>query len=235
MAGKTALIVGATGLVGRELLNTLLSKDHYAKILIVGRRSIEIKDNRIEELIVNFDELEKYQSQISAHDYYCCLGTTMAQAKSKEAFYRVDFTYPMELAKIAQADPQFETFNLVSAYGANAQSGLFYNSVKGQLEEALKEMGLPALHIYQPSLLLGYRPHFRIWEEMAKLASSIFSFFIIGSRLRFWAIKGSQVAEAMFYVASSDEKGIHIHKPLEMQRIARKKEYTFDSSRSKVA
>lgn len=235
MGGKTALIVGATGLVGRELLSTLLSKDYYSKILILGRRSLEVKDNRIEEHLVSFDELENLKGQFSAQDYYCCIGTTMDQAKTKEAFYRVDFTYPMELAKLAQSDAQFKTFNLVSSYGASAESGLFYNSVKGQLEEALKELGLETLHIYQPSLLLGYRPHFRLWEEMAKLASSILSFFIIGSRLRFWAIKGSQVADAMYYVATSGETGVHIHRPLEMKKIAQKKEYQFDSSRSEVA
>ncbi|PIB37021.1 hypothetical protein BFP72_17235 [Reichenbachiella sp. 5M10] len=235
MGSKTALIAGATGLVGRELLNTLLSKDYYTKILVIGRNPIDIKDNRIEEYILSFDELDTYADRLSANDYFCCLGTTMDQAKSKEAFYRVDFDYPVKLAKIAKADNQFETFNVVSSYGANSQSGLFYNSVKGQLEDTLKEMDLKALHIYQPSLLLGYRPHFRIWEEMAKLASTLLSFFIIGSRLRFWAIKGSQVADAMFYVASSHEEGVHVHKPLEMKRIARKKEYKFDNSNTEVA
>lgn len=229
MSGKTALIVGGTGLVGRELLNVLLSQDHYEKIVVVGRRSPDIKDNRIEEVIVNFDKLSDYRDKISANDYFCCLGTTMDQAKTKEGFFRVDFTYPMELAKIAKQDPKFEKFNLVSSYGAHAESGLFYNAVKGQLEEALKDLDLKTLHIYQPSLLLGYRPHFRLWEELAKIASAILSFFIIGTRLRFWAIKGEEVAKAMFYVSKSEETGIHVHRPLEMKRIALKKEYKFEA------
>ncbi len=235
MSGKTALIVGSTGLVGRELLNVLLKQDYYSEILLVGRRSPGIKDNRIKELIVNFDRLSDYEDEITANDYYCCIGTTMSQAKSKEAFFRVDFTYPMELAKIAKRDPKFEKFNLVSSYGAHSESGLFYNAVKGQLEEALKDMNLKTLHIYQPSLLLGYRPHFRIWEELAKIASSILSFFIIGARLRFWAIKGSEVAEAMFYVTKSEETGLHIHKPLEMKKIALKKEYKVDTTLAESA
>lgn len=229
MAEKTALIVGATGLVGRELLNTVLEKDFYSKVLLIGRSSPGIKDNRLEELLVNFDELEKYKDQISANHYYCCIGTTMDQAKSKEAFYRVDFTYPVELAKIAKEDPNFEQFHLVSSYGANAQSGLFYNSVKGQVEEALKDMNLKMLHIFQPSLLLGYRKDFRLWEEMAKIASSVLSFFIIGSRLRFWAIEGGQVAQSMFIVAQTDvPSGNYVHKPLEMKRIASEKEWDID-------
>jgi len=170
MGDKTALIIGATGLVGRELLNTVLEKDYYKKVLLVGRSSPGIKDNRLEELIVNFDELDKYIEQISANDYYCCIGTTMDQAKSKELFYRVDFTYPLELAKMAMNDPNFDQFHLVSSYGANSQSGLFYNSVKGQTEDAIKELNLKKLHIFQPSLLLGYRKDFRMWEELAKFA-----------------------------------------------------------------
>ena len=230
MTGKTAVIVGATGLVGRELLNVILEHDYYAKILLIGRRSPEIKDNRLEELILDFNKLSEYADKISGHDYYCCIGTTMNQAKSKEAFFRVDFTFPLELARIAKQDPKFEKFHVVTSYGASPESSLFYNAVKGQLEEALKDLNLGTLHIYQPSLLLGYRPHFRIWEELAKLASSIFSFFIIGSRLRFWAIRGREVAEAMFYVTKSPETGLHVHKPLEMKKTAKKKEYKVDTA-----
>ena len=173
MSEKTALIVGATGLVGRELLNVVLEQDYYSKILIVGRSSPDIKDNRIEELIIDFEKLTDYSDKISASDYYCCLGTTMSAAKSKEAFYQVDYTYTHTLAKIAQDDLKFEQFHLVSSYGANAQSGLFYNAVKGQIEETLLDMNLKTLHIYQPSLLLGFRKDFRLWEEMAKMAEGL--------------------------------------------------------------
>ncbi|WP_109833199.1 NAD-dependent epimerase/dehydratase family protein [Reichenbachiella versicolor] len=230
MSGKTAVIVGATGLVGRELLNVLLEHDYYSKVLLVGRRSPEVKDNRIEEVVVDFNRLSDYKSQISANDYYCCIGTTMGKAKNKETFFKVDFSFPMELAKMAKEDPQFEVFNVVTSYGANPESGLFYNAVKGQLEDALRDLNLKTLHIYQPSLLLGYRPHFRLWEELAKIVSSVFSFFIIGSRLRFWAIKGREVAEAMFYVSKSGESGVHVHKPLEMKKTSRRKEYKVDTT-----
>lgn len=230
MSGKTAVIIGATGLVGRELLNVILEHDYYSKVLLVGRRSPEVKDNRIEEIIADFNHLSDYTSAITGNDYYCCLGTTMKRAKSKEQFFKVDYTFPMELAKIARQDPKFEKYHIVTAYGASPNSGLFYNAVKGQLEDGLKSMNLETLHIYQPSLLLGYRPSFRLWEEMAKLASSVLSFFIIGSRLRLWTIRGREVAEAMFYVSKSDEKGVHVHKPLEMRRTSRNKTYQVDTA-----
>ncbi len=221
MENKTALIVGATGLVGRQLLDVLLKNDYYHQILIVSRRTVGVKDNRIKELIINFDSFDDFKDQISANDYYCSIGTTMKQAGSKEAFLKIDYSYPIKLAQHALEDPNFEQFLLVSSYGANSKSSLFYNEVKGKTEEALKEMNLKKLLIFQPSLLLGYRKDFRLLEEMAKLLSSILSFFIIGTRLRFWAIKGLEVAKAMFVVAKRKESpGVHVYKPLQMLKIS---------------
>lgn len=218
---KTALIIGATGLVGRQLLEVLLKNDYYSEILIVGRRSVGLKDNRIKELLIDFDQLDDYASEISAHDYYCSVGTTMKKAKTKEAFMKVDYTYPIKLAEHGKSDPKFERFLLVSSYGANADSALFYNEVKGKTEEALKEMHLKSLLIFQPSLLIGYRDEIRPFEEAAKMVSSVLSFFIIGTRLRLWAIKGSEVARAMFVVAKrKDEESIQVFKPHQMIRIA---------------
>ncbi len=222
MEPKTALIVGATGLVGRQLLDVLLENDYYQEILVVGRRSVEVKDNRIREIIIDFDVFNHSKDQISADDYYCCIGTTMKKAGSKEAFMKVDYSYPLTLAEHAKTDPKFKQFLLVSSYGANPESALFYNEVKGKTEDALKALNLNKLLIFQPSLLLGYRNEFRFFEEAAKLISAILSFFIIGARYRLWAIKGSDVARAMFIVAKRNmPKQLHVFKPLRMIKIAR--------------
>ena len=221
MENKTALIVGATGLVGRQVLDVLLKNDYYSEVLVVCRRSVGVKDNRIKEIIIDFDKFEEYQDQISANDYYCSIGTTMKQAGSKDVFWKVDYSYPIKLAKRALSDPKFEQFLLVSSYGANSESSLFYNEVKGKTEQALKEMNLKKLLIFQPSLLLGYRKDFRFFEETAKLVSTVLSFFIIGTRLRFWAIKGFEVAKAMFIIAKrKEDPGVHVYKPLEILKIS---------------
>ncbi len=220
MEKRTALIVGATGLVGREVLNVVLKYDYYDEIIVLGRSSIAIKDNRIKEVLINFDDLANHKDEISAHDYYVCIGTTMKQAGSKEVFYRVDFTYPHELGKIAEKDPKFEQYLLVSSLGADAESALFYNEVKGQIEEALKVLNLKTLHIFQPSLLIGARKDFRFFEELAKFFSSMLSFFVIGSGKRFWAIEGTSVAKAMFLIAKRKEEGTFTHRPAEMLKIA---------------
>lgn len=219
MENRTALIVGATGLVGRQVLNILLDHDFYNEIVILGRRSVGIKDNRIKEIIINFDNLKDHKDEISAHDYYVCIGTTMQEAGSEEAFYRVDFTYPHELGLIAKQDPKFEQYLLVSSLGADPESALFYNEVKGQIEEALKVMNFRTLHIFQPSLLIGARQKFRFFEEIAKFFSAVLSFFVIGSGKRFWAIKGVDVAKSMYLIARRREEGIHTHRPYEMIKI----------------
>ncbi|MEQ6121321.1 NAD-dependent epimerase/dehydratase family protein [Reichenbachiella sp. MALMAid0571] len=221
MENKSALIVGATGLVGKQILKVLLENDYYDQIMIIGRRSVGIEDGRIKELIFEFKEFEKYKMQVSANDYYCSVGTTMKKAGSKEAFMKVDYSIPLMLAEHAKQDSNFEQFLMVSSYGANTDSALFYNKVKGKTEDALRALNLKTLLIFQPSLLLGDRDEFRFFEEVAKLISSVFSFFIIGTRLRLWAIKASDVAKAMFLVAKSKEdEGVHVYKPLKMIRIA---------------
>jgi uncharacterized protein YbjT (DUF2867 family) len=221
MENKTALIVGATGLVGRQILDVLLKNDYYHQILIVSRRTVGVKDNRIKELIIDFDNFDEFKDQMSANDYYCSIGTTMKLAGSKEAFLKIDYSCPINLAQHALEDPNFEQFLLVSSYGANSESSLFYNEVKGKTEDALKEMNLKKLLIFRPSLLLGYRKDFRFFEEAAKLVSTVLSFFIIGTRLRFWAIKGLEVAKAMFVVAKrKEDPGVHVYKPLQMLQIS---------------
>lgn len=216
---KTALIVGATGLVGRQILNVLLDYDYYAEIIILGRRSPNVKDNRIKEIIIDFENLEEYAKEFSANDYYISIGTTMKVAGSEDAFYKIDYTYPYIFGKIAKNDPNCEQYLLVSSLGANAQSSLFYNRIKGQLEDNLKELDLKRLSIFQPSLLIGYRSDFRFFEEIAKLFSAILSFFVIGKTKRFWAIKGYDVAKAMFLIARKKIDGIRIYRPKEILKI----------------
>lgn len=221
---KSALITGATGLVGKALLEQLLASNYYEKIIVLTRRQIAVADKRIQVVVVDFDELYEQASGISAQHYYCCLGTTIKKAGSKEAFYKVDFTYQLELAKMAQKDPAFEQFHIVSAVGANPNSVIYYNNVKGQLEEALKTLELKSLHIYQPSLLLGDRDEFRLFEEVAKGFSKVLSFFTIGSRgRRFFAIEATKVAEAMLLCAKKGEAGIHVYSSRKIEQMVRPK------------
>ncbi len=156
MSTHTALIVGATGLVGKHLLDHMLTKTYYSKIKILSRRALEMDDPRVEVIVISdFAEMNSISEQLQAEDYYCVLGTTIKLAGSKENFKKVDLDYPLMLAEIAQKSPEFRQYLVVTAAGSNADSPLFYNQVKGQLEEGLKQLHLRGLKIFRPSLLLG--------------------------------------------------------------------------------
>ncbi|MBV6646783.1 MAG: NAD(P)H-binding protein [Cyclobacteriaceae bacterium] len=215
-----AVIAGATGLVGRELVRLVLSSDYYDKITILSRRPLKIKDNRLDTVIVqDFDQLKDYADKFDVEDVYCCLGTTMKKAGSKEVFRKIDFDYPIEMAKLAKTKSHFKRFLVVTAVGSNSESCLFYNQVKGQLEDALVAMDLPSLHIFQPSLLIGARDEWRWGEEVAKFFSVVLSFFMVGWHKSLWSIRGSDVAQAMFMVARKGQSGIEKYKPHKMLKL----------------
>ena len=222
MSDKTALIAGATGLVGKELVRLILTEHYYKKVIVITRRPLVIKDNRLEEVIIkDFDKLEDHKELFNVEHIYCCLGTTMKQAGSKEMFKKIDLDYPLKMAELSKDQPNFESYHIVTAVGSDPESALFYNEVKGEVEQKLKEMDIRALKIYQPSLLLGYRDHFRLWEELAKIFTSILAFFVVGSRrTRYWSIHGKDVAKCMFIVAKQNREGLEVFSPKAMIEIA---------------
>lgn len=218
---KTALIAGASGLVGNTLLHLLLKKEYYKKIIVLTRRKLSLEHKRVEYVIVeNFDHLENYAGQMDAHDFFVTLGTTRKKAGSKEAFLKVDIEYPLAIARIAMQQPSFGQFLIVSAYGANAGSPIFYNMAKGKLENELIKLRMSTLKIFQPSLLHGRKNEFRFWEAFGKLLSSILSFFVIGSKKQLWTIEANEVATAMYRVARKGSPGTKRYKPSMMLKIA---------------
>ena len=220
--GKTALILGASGLVGKELTRILIQKNTYEKILLLVRRPIEIIDPVCEPHLVDFNELHNHKELFHVSDVFCCLGTTIKKAKTKEAFRKVDFDYPVEAAKLAYEDGA-ENFLIITAMGANPKSLFFYNQVKGDVEETLKNMNLPSLHIFRPSLLLGDRGEFRLGEKIAEKASALINVVMVGPLRSYKAIKAKNVAAAMAEVALLNKKGVHIYPSQEIEQLARRK------------
>ncbi|MCP4456590.1 MAG: NAD-dependent epimerase/dehydratase family protein [Cytophagales bacterium] len=220
---RTALVVGATGLVGKALIRLLLTKNYYKKIIVFSRRELEIKDNRIEMVILDdFDKMEEVADQINAHDVYCALGTTLKQAGSKEQFLKIDVEWPVRLAKIVKEQPLFKQFLMVTSHGADSESPLFYNQVKGEVEDELVKLKLDALKIFQPSLLLGYRDEFRWKEEIAKFFSAVLSFFMVGTKTTLWTIRGTEVAAAMYAIAIRRDSGLRKINVRKMTQLALK-------------
>ena len=218
----SALIMGASGLVGRELVKILSQQKKYKRIHLLVRKSVEIPDTACEQHIIDFNQLTHYSELFQVTDVYCCLGTTIKKAKTKEAFRKVDFEYPIEAAKLAVA-AGVEKFLIITSMGANPESTFFYNRVKGEVEESLTKFGLKSLHIFRPSLLLGERGEFRIGERIAAKASGVLGTFMKGPLRPYKAIQARTVAAAMLTVASFGKNGVHTYPSQEIEQLAKEK------------
>lgn len=211
---KTALIAGYTGLVGGELLDLLLKSDKYEKVIALGRRDIDLEHPKLVQQQVDFDNLQLTEG---VNDVFCCLGTTIKQAGSKENFRRVDFQYPVNLAVEAKAKGA-SVYLLVSANGASKSSAFFYNQVKGEVEEAIEKIGFDKLEIVRPSLLLGNRKESRLAEDIGKTIMQIFGFLFVGPLKNVKGIRASSVAAAMLSFANDGSGGSRVHKSGVLQR-----------------
>ena len=221
---KKAVISGATGLVGKELLNHLIEEDYYEKIYILSRRPLTYSNPKLEVIVINYDDTQSYKDKFSAHHYYCCLGTTIKQAKSLYNFYRVDYLYVYRLASLAEKDSNCSQFILLTSVGAKPSSSIFYNRVKGQVEHEVAKLSIKGIHFLRPSILLGHRTKKRTYEEVGKICFAIIRFFLIGSYAAFLAIQARKVAIAMFRIAKSETEGTNIYSPNKMIQISHKKD-----------
>ena len=207
---KSALIIGASGLVGKLLLEAILQKDYYTSITLVLRRSIDLKyDQRVKIIMISdFDALDQYEEDLFSEDVFCCLGSTMKKAGSKSAFEKSDLIYPLKVATINQKNPNFKNYLIVTSQGANAQSPIYYNQVKGRCEQALLALDLLGLKVFRPSLLLGNRIERRGGEVLFKVLIQAVSTPLKALGIpSFWSIEAAIVARAMLRVAMNENEG----------------------------
>jgi dTDP-4-dehydrorhamnose reductase len=218
MNNKSVLLLGASGLVGGKCLKLLIHDGPYEKITILTRSPLttDIKDSRVHHHIIDFDRLGEYRHLMKADHVICALGTTIKKAGTKENFHRVDFTYPYEIARIA-SEHGSEHYLLVSSMGAHPGSSIFYNRVKGELEQAVQKLTYRSVSIFRPSLILGQRHERRIAEQVSKVIAEIFSFAIPE---RYKPVQAADIARAILKVAGQDRDGIRIIESDEITRIA---------------
>jgi len=210
MKQKTALIVGATGLTGKSLLKYLLDAEAYEKVIVLTRKQIEVNSEKVKLIIIDFDKLSQYKEMLKADDVFCCLGTTIKKAKTKEAFKKVDWHYPVEIAQLTKVNGA-QQFLVVSSMGANSKSSIFYSHVKGVMEAELQKIGFDALHIFRPSLLLGDRGEFRLGEYLGIAFYRLISWLFIGKLKKYKGIQADTVARGMYRTAQLERKGINIY------------------------
>ena len=191
---KTAVVIGATGLVGKQLVSQLIDNPFFSKITVLVRRSTQISHEKLNEVIVDFDDLESVSSSIKGYVLFSCMGTTIKQAKTKDNQYKVDYTYQYETARIA-AENKISTYVLVSSTGANVSSSVFYSRIKGELEEAISKLPFDKIKILRPSVLMGKRNEFRLGETIGIAIMTGLKFIPYLKKWR--GIKDSEVAHAM--------------------------------------
>jgi uncharacterized protein YbjT (DUF2867 family) len=206
---KTALIAGASGLIGSELVKILTESKEYKTIYILTRKSLKLESHKIIEHIINFDELVDLKLKSPIDHIFCTLGTTIKKAGTKENFRKVDFDYVVNLGKLAK-EIHVEKFMVVSSLGANVRSMIFYSRVKGEVEEALKKLSLPHLFIFRPSLLLGNRAEHRAGEKTAASVYKVLSPFFSGPLKKYKGVEAIKVANAMMQMALQNEEHFKI-------------------------
>ena len=219
MAQKHALIAGATGLIGNELLQQLIHGRHYHTISVLSRREIETSSKRVETIIVDYDKLtDKDLPQVD--DVFCCLGTTMNKAGSKEAFRKVDYEYPLKVAEIARSKGA-QQYLLVSSIGADKDAYAFYSQVKGETEEAIAAVGFPSYYVFRPSMLLGERTETRLGEQIGQVVMQGAAPLMVGGLKKYQAIRAETVAQAMVHIARKELSGVYVFESDKIQALVK--------------
>lgn len=210
---NTAVIIGATGAVGKEILQEILADDFYNKVYILGRQSIgELADEeRLTKIIVDFENLNFDISILEDADVFASLGTTIKIAGSKENQRKIDVDYTVNFSKLCEG--KVRSFNVVSAIGANSKSKNFYNSLKGELEDKLKVMNLGVLRIFQPSLLISKRDDKRFLEQMFMKVAPIFQLVLKGKAKKYSPIEVSVLGrEIVRFAIENKKQGTYTYK-----------------------
>jgi uncharacterized protein YbjT (DUF2867 family) len=212
-------LAGSTGLIGSLLLEKMVRDRRITKIKALSRRPLSVSSDKVENILLELDRLPHEAQRLRADVFVCCLGTTIKTAGSEEAFRKVDYEYVLEFARAAQAC-NAKKFLVVSALGANPDSRVFYNRVKGEMEQDLQSLNLFALDIFQPSLLLGARNESRPGEAWAQRLSPLFTKALIGPLKKYRPIQAEDVAQALLHRVHVTSRGLRVFTSEDIQKLA---------------
>lgn len=202
---KTAIVIGATGLVGSTLVKQICENPNYSKVVLLLRKPLIISHSKVIQEVIDFDKLDV--SKIVGDDLFCAMGTTLAKAGSKENQYKIDCTYPYEVGKIAKING-VKQYILVSSVGANVESSNFYLRTKGDLEKKIESLDFQNFVSIRPSMLLGDREESRLGEKIGKVLSNLLSPLLFGSLSKYHGIEAADVAKAMQRFANQGLDGV---------------------------
>ena len=221
MREKIATIVGATGMIGNYLLEALLKDDYFTTVRIIVRRPYPKTDPKMEVKLVDFNDSESFKLALEESDIiFCCIGTTQKNVKGDNSLYRkIDYDIPLKAARFGK-EAGCEKFIVITSVGANSHSSTFYLKLKGELENAIHSVGMQAVHIFQPSMLLGERKEKRTGEKLLQGSTKLISGLFVGSLRKFKAIHGKTVANAMLNAAKKNDKGFFRYTYDEINKLA---------------
>ncbi|NJW53880.1 NAD(P)H-binding protein [Salinimicrobium oceani] len=198
---KTAIILGATGLTGGILLDKLLKDERYTRIKLFSRSSTGVKNDKIEEHLIDLFQLENHETDFKADEVYCCIGTTQAKTPNQETYRKIDHGIPVTAAKLSKKN-SISKFLVVSALGADPGSKFFYNRTKGEMERDVLAEKISETYIFQPSLIGGEREEKRPFEAAWKKIMKVGDHFLVGPFKKYRSIDAEKIADAMIYVAN---------------------------------
>ena len=205
---KTAILFGASGLIGSHLLELLLSNNEYSKVKIFTRNSIKKNHVKLDIYNINFKQLNNHKDNITGDDLFFCIGTTKKQTPNKLDYIETELKLPITIAQIAKEN-NIKSFVYISSGGSNAKSKNLYLQNKGKAEDEIVKLSFGFTAIIQPSLLLGNRSEFRIGERIAQFIFKKLSFIFIKKLRPFKAIQALTVARAIIRIINRQEKGVY--------------------------
>lgn len=209
--GMISLVMGATGLVGRQVTLELLNRDHISEVRLLVRRPLDVVHPKLSVIETDWDKLNQYEAAFEGvHSVFSCLGTTIKKAGSQQQFRKVDLDYVLAGARLAK-QAQVRQFLAVSSIGADPKAKVFYSRVKGEMEEALCSLQFPGLHLFRPSLLLGSRSERRLGEDVASMFMTKLDFIFKGRLASYRAVPASKVAKAMVNISMTHTRGNHVY------------------------
>jgi uncharacterized protein YbjT (DUF2867 family) len=214
-----ALLLGASGLIGGELLKLLLEDPAFHKVKIVVRKKLSINHDKLEQIVVDFSTIGDHQDKLKVDVVFSCLGSTKKKTPDLKEYYKIDHDYPLLVGKITK-DQGAKSFHIVSSLGANNSSSNFYLKMKGETEDDIAKLGFKSFHIYRPSLLTGDRKEKRLLENSGDFLMKIINPLLLGSLKKYRSISGKTVASAMHKQSLIDSTGIFIYPSDKIKELA---------------
>ena len=217
---KTAIILGATGLTGGLLLQKLIEDKDYSSIKLFSRTKIEGLPSKVTQYIGDLLDLQQFKADFTAHQVFCCIGTTASKTPDKSVYKKIDYGIPVAAAELAKANG-IDTFVVISSMGANAKSSIFYNKTKGEMERDVTKQGISRTFILRPSLIGGQREERRTLEKIGLAIFKVLQPLFIGKLKQYKITEPDRMAQAMINLANSTSHAEVIITSTDIKRITK--------------